>query len=173
MRLTKRRQELAAKYWPLARNLAKRFKAAYPKYVDEFDSAASVRLVECAGAFDRAHGIAFATYARHRIIWALRDVERTIYRDSLNRERLSLKVFDGTHPAEAEAMLESLDEIERLMLGLPESARDLYRQAFLEGATYREIAAKIGTTPHAVRGRVYKARKAYRPVGYDDGKNVI
>jgi DNA-directed RNA polymerase specialized sigma subunit len=91
--LTFEQQDLAKRYVPMARSLAKPLKAAWPLEREEFDSAAMVALVEAAQSFDPTRNVKFGTFARFRIWGALRDVQRGLitsgfYRD-LENTRLS------------------------------------------------------------------------------------
>ena len=52
------------------------FKIDWPGMRDDFESAACLALVEAAEAFDPERNVKFATFARHRIWGALRDVQR-------------------------------------------------------------------------------------------------
>ncbi len=74
--LTAEQQDLAVRYLPLARSLARPFKMSWPGSRDEFESAANLALIEAAGSFDPGRNVKFATFARHRIWGALRDVQR-------------------------------------------------------------------------------------------------
>ena len=56
-------QTLALRYLPLARKLARPFKAAWPALRDDFDSAACLALVEAASSFDPERNVKFATFA--------------------------------------------------------------------------------------------------------------
>jgi RNA polymerase sigma factor (sigma-70 family) len=74
--LTTAQQELATRYLPMARRLARPFRESWPSERDEFDSAALLALVEAAQSFDPSRNVRFATFARLRIAGALRDVLR-------------------------------------------------------------------------------------------------
>src|SRR5690349_18923074 len=76
--LTAAQQELALRFLPLARSLARPFKMSWPSLRDDFESAACLALVESAEAFEPERNIKFITFARHRIWGALRDVQRSV-----------------------------------------------------------------------------------------------
>lgn len=78
--LTPDRSELAARYLPFARGIARPFKAQWPAEAPEFESAACFALVEAAQTFDPGRDVKFATYARFRIWGAMRDVQRGLIR---------------------------------------------------------------------------------------------
>jgi RNA polymerase sigma-70 factor (ECF subfamily) len=72
------------------------------------------------------------------------------------RRRLGLPEGSGVDP-----QLEAVDErlslpeaVGRLIEGLPEQERELLRLRAVDGRPYREIAARLGCTPQAARGRV-------------------
>ncbi len=65
--LTAAQQELAERYLPLAKSLAKPLKLAWMSEAAEFDSAACMALVEAAQSFDPSRNVKFATFARYRI----------------------------------------------------------------------------------------------------------
>jgi RNA polymerase sigma factor (sigma-70 family) len=76
--LTPRQQSLALHYLPLARSLARPLKRKWPTEVEEFESAACLALVEAAQSYDHSRRVKFGTYARFRIMGALRDVQRRL-----------------------------------------------------------------------------------------------
>jgi hypothetical protein len=74
--LTPEQQGMAERYISLARSLAKPYKRRWPSEWEELDSAALFALVEAVEAFDPSRGVPFGTFARIRILGALRDVCR-------------------------------------------------------------------------------------------------
>ncbi len=84
--MTLAQQALAMHYFPMARRLARPFKAAWAPYSDDFESAACVGLVDAAQSYDASKRVKFPTWARIRILGELRDVKRDMqvsgWRDS-------------------------------------------------------------------------------------------
>src|SRR5262249_31995796 len=76
--LTAEQQELALKYMPMARAIARPLRLSWPMEEEEFESAAMLALCEAAQSFDPAYNVKFATFARYRILGALRDVQRDL-----------------------------------------------------------------------------------------------
>jgi RNA polymerase sigma factor (sigma-70 family) len=76
--LTSAQQELCARYLPLAEGLARPLERAWPSACGDFESAASLALVEAARTFDPGRGVAFGTFARFRINGALADTKRQL-----------------------------------------------------------------------------------------------
>jgi RNA polymerase sigma factor (sigma-70 family) len=158
--LTEEQQDLATRYLPLARSLASRMRHAWPGARDEFESAASLALVEAAQAFDTARGVNFATFARHRIVGALRDLRRELYSrggrgDVANARlprfsRLAHDTEDQGHLIGAEpdepvgAELELVDTVESWIRQLPRTHSLAFRHIYLDGKTQDEAAKLVG-----------------------------
>jgi RNA polymerase sigma factor (sigma-70 family) len=71
-----RRDRLAVRHLPLARAIARPYRRIHPDLRHDFESAASLALLRAARSFDPGRNVRFATYARYRIVGALRDVLR-------------------------------------------------------------------------------------------------
>lgn len=69
---------LIVEYYPLARTIAKRTHSRLPKGIDLDDlvSTAVIGLIEAVERFDHARGVAFKSYAKHRIQGAILDALR-------------------------------------------------------------------------------------------------
>ena len=76
--LTPHQSDLAERYIPLARSMARPYKIAWPNHRDDFESASMLALVESARRFDPDRACKFSTYAQHRIWGALRDFQRSL-----------------------------------------------------------------------------------------------
>ena len=156
--LTAEQQDLAVKYLPLARSLARPYKLSWPTHRDDFESAACGALVESAGTFDPARGVKFSTFARHRIFGALRDVQRSLValgwrcdpkhaplitslpRDPEGKGRvLGADLFP---PIGQE--IEDIEAVETQLRRLPPRHAQACRQVYVYGKSRNEAAEKIG-----------------------------
>ena len=156
--LTAAQQEMAVKYLPLARSLARPFKRCWPTHRDDFDSAACCALVETAGTFDPTRGVKFSTFLRHRVWGALRDVQRslvalgwrcdpahapTITRLPHNPEGRGRVVgADLQEPVGRD--LEGSDEVEHWLRKLPAPHARVCRRVYLHGESQHEAARTLG-----------------------------
>jgi RNA polymerase sigma factor (sigma-70 family) len=156
--LTKEQQDLAVRYLPLARSLAKRFKVAWSCEADEFESAACLALVEAAQSYDATRGVSFATYARKRILGELRDVQRKgvlagWYSNIEDAPDLLLMVPDAEEcgrvllaepdpPVHED--LDSKDHVENLMQRLPGKHASACREIYLRGRNQSQTGVALG-----------------------------
>lgn len=157
-RLSDKQQALAEKYVPLARKLAKPLKLSWPGESEEFESAAMVALVEAAQSFDENRNVKFATYARHRIRGALRDVQRSLvvpgWRDDMENAPLlaSLmadaeeygRVVNATPDPPVGEEMEMVDYMEAWLRKLPAKHAQACRHLYLHGKTQGEAAEAMG-----------------------------
>jgi RNA polymerase sigma factor (sigma-70 family) len=155
--LTEGRRKLAAKYVPLARSLSKRLAAVRPWLSDDFASAASGALVEAAGSYDPAQGVTFATFARHRIRGALREVLRyhprtgwrrcrgapKVLRLSSDLERLGRVLF-GRDREGPGAVVESAEIFEHWLECLSARHAEVCRLYYIGQRTQAQIAHVLG-----------------------------
>jgi RNA polymerase sigma factor (sigma-70 family) len=127
---------------------------------DEFESVASLALVQAARTYDVSRNVHFATYARHRILRALRDLRwelasrglRGDFKDASFPEfsRLSDEVESrgrviGAEPDEPVGTdLETLDAIENWISRLPSRYSAAFRHIYLDGKTQDETARLVG-----------------------------
>jgi RNA polymerase sigma factor (sigma-70 family) len=156
--LTIEQQQLAARYLPLARSLAKPLKLIFTQWKDEFESAACLALVEAARSFDPSRNIQFATFARFRIRGALVDVGRgmglsgwesdpenapgVVTLTPYNEEHGTVLVAFNPPPIGTE--FEDIDAVEHLLRKLPKKHASVCRMQYLYGKTQMEIAAVLG-----------------------------
>ncbi len=162
--LTEAQQELAERYIPMARALAKPLKRLWPHVTDEFDSAALMALVEAAQSFDAGRQVKFSTFARHRILGGLRDVQRRLRlrgwrvdrtrskgpklvslssRSEQNGRVLTCDLEDPPVGSEMEAV----DEVERWLRKLPRRHASVCREIYLHGHSQLEAAERLGFSP--------------------------
>lgn len=156
--LTAAQQDLAARYVPLARHLARPLQRAWPAAREEFESAALMALVEAAQSYDPSRNVRFATFARLRITGALRDVQRRqalpgwrvdrehaplvgpLQPDSEQSGRVLLS--DPGRPVGSE--YEAADAVEGWLRKLPPRHAAACRQIYLQGKTQTLAARALG-----------------------------
>ena len=150
-------QDLAARHVPLARSLAKPLKEAFPKAIEEFDSAALLALVEAAQSFDPERGVKFGTFARFRILGALRDVQRMLGERGFRKDMPNARTYRFV-PGIAEAGLlmltsreepqetevDAAEQVEHWLKSLPPRHADACRKLYLEFKTQSQVAAGLG-----------------------------
>jgi RNA polymerase sigma factor (sigma-70 family) len=165
--LTPERKALAEQYLPMALALAWPLKRGWPQHADEFDSAAWLALVQAAGVYEPDRHVKFSTFARRRIIGALKDVHRyyAIERVRVENGRLPSTCFNynprfegilapparlGTRgkscydePPVGHAM-ESSEAFEGLIAQLPPRNADVCRLIYVEEMNQQEAAARLG-----------------------------
>lgn len=156
--LTAAQQDLATRYIPMARRLAWPLRMAWPASRDEFESAALMALVEAAEAYDPGRNVKFSTFARMRIVGALRDVQRRVappgWRSDaahaplvgpLQREsEMHGRVLGQEPDAPVGAASEAVEAVEAWLRKLPPRHAAACRQIYLHGKTQTEAAAKLG-----------------------------
>jgi RNA polymerase sigma factor (sigma-70 family) len=150
--------ELAERYVPLAKSIAKPLKLAFPSSADDFESAALFGLVEAAQSFDPDRGVKFATFARYRIRGALRDALRDMVASgfhgnadespcvtSMTAESEEMGRMLLTSPDEPVGALFDGDEfVERCLMQLPARHRAACRKIYVDGKSQAEAAAELG-----------------------------
>ena len=182
--LTEIQQQLAARFLPLARSLAKPLKRIFNRWKDEFESAACLALVEAARSFDPSRNVQFSTFARVRILWALSDVGRVMgvagFEDDPDHApgMISLTPYNEEHgkvlvavsPPRVGAEFEDEDAVEQMLRKLPKKHAQVCRMQYLYGKTQNEIAAMMGCSQAEVT-RLHKKSLEFLSEPYDeDGK---
>lgn len=156
--LTEDQRDLAERYMPLARSLSKPYKKAWPTARDEFESAACFALVEAAESFEPGRGVRFATFARHRIRGALRDVQRRMvalgwrtdieHSPSFQRLRYDSERNGRVLGCEPDrpigTELEAAEEVEVQLRQLPQKHAAICRELYLNERTQTQAADAIG-----------------------------
>lgn len=162
--LTECQRDLAERYVPLARSLAKRFAKNCLWAYDDFRASASLALVEAAQAFDPARCIDFATYARRRIQGALVDAQREMFSEgwrgakelrprfrSLDSDIDAAGATFGLSPDEpVGTSLEAKDDVEHWLRKLPPRHAAAFRHIYLDGKTQEETADLVGCSKAAM-----------------------
>jgi RNA polymerase sigma factor (sigma-70 family) len=156
--LTEAQRDLAERYLPLARSLAKPLKRAWPEACDEFESAACLALVEAAEAYESGRGVRFATFARHRIRGALRDAQRKMIVLGWRADMAHAPQVHGLrYNSEGQGRilgaepdppigteLEMAEEVEGWLKKLPAKHAAACRELYLNERTQMEAADAIG-----------------------------
>jgi RNA polymerase sigma factor (sigma-70 family) len=157
--LDDQQKALAEKFMPLAQKLARPLQLDWPSANDEFESAAMFALIEAAQTYNEGRGVKFGTFARHRILGALRDVQR----DQVPRgwrtadpahlpkvAQLDDKLFLVSRPVnrvaseKVGAELEQRDAFEHWLRSLPTRHAAAMRELYLHERTQFEAAARLG-----------------------------
>lgn len=164
--MTQAQRELAVKYIPLAKSIAWRFRVDFPAYADDFLDVALLAVCEAAESFDPSKAASFATFARHRIWGAIRDLQRSMVPKGLGR--VDCLRCDGPHeepivssvnldmeergavlnttpddPVGSE--LESAEEFDRLMRLLPRKETAALTALYCSGdANQSDVARALG-----------------------------
>lgn len=156
--LTDAQRDLATRYMPLARSMARRLAVSIPSGADEFRSAACLALVEAAQAFDESRGVDFSTFARHRIRGALIDARRGVLCGGW-RGDLSLAphfeslgpgcesrgtVFGSTLDEPIGMEMEMEEDVASCLSILTPRQAAAFRHIYLDGKTQEEAAALAG-----------------------------
>ncbi len=144
--LTSAQSELAAKYVPLAKRMARRLPHVLPRERLDFRSAAFLGLCEAARAFDPAVGVDFSTYARRRIDGAMRTYQ------AANPNGLNAADADNAVAPENldAARFDDRDQVLDLIRRLPQRHRHLCRLLYLDGMDRREAARVMGLSKSRV-----------------------
>ena len=159
--LTAEQQELASRYIPMARGLARPLRKTWPWASDDFESAALFALVEAAESFDPARQVKFGTFARFRIKGALRDVQRKMMlpawknkrrkpfnpdappRPTLKLEEAGRLLFSGIYE-DASTEPENRDAFEAMLRQLPDKHARTCREIYQNGCSQSEVAQMLG-----------------------------
>ena len=92
--------------------------------------------------------------------WIFR-IAQNVVRDTWRRQNRSVEdarpADVATPPRQATAL-----DLDRALAGLADEEREALLLAEIAGLSYAEIAAATGTTPAAVRSRIFRARQALR-----------
>jgi RNA polymerase sigma factor (sigma-70 family) len=156
--LTPEGQGLADRYVPLARSLARPFWRGWPRQRDEFESAATLALVEAAEAFDMGRNVGFATFARRRIVGSLLDT-RARLKGARGTGRRTIIPEPGPLPSEDrlptrtatdEQALEDEDQFDLWMRRLPRQYARACRLIYQDGLQQSAAAAEMGLSQSRV-----------------------
>ncbi|QDV34039.1 sigma factor [Tautonia plasticadhaerens] len=151
LKLTDAQRDLAARYVPLARALARPFQAQLPEIWEEFESAALAALVLAAARYDPERAT-FGTYARQRVWGALRDARRDhLSRRAMERpatdiepEGLALVELRAADAPPVGSALDAAEAIEARLRTLPPGHAAACRLIYRDGLTDAEAARALG-----------------------------
>jgi len=177
--LTEDRRELAARYMPMARAMARQFGGG-AAWQEDMEAEAFAALVDAARTFDPGRGVDFSVHARPRIMGALRDYKRFLFHAGYRGERSESPVFRshlitdetrgsflGIEPeAPPETEVERRDSVEDLLRRLPRTEAMACRSIYVEGKSAEETARELGCSRgHLSRlhnGALERIRRVYR-----------
>ncbi len=157
--LTEEQRELATRYMPLARKLARQACSALVSF-DELEAEAYASLVEAARSFDPQRGVDFSVHAGLRIRGALRDYRRFLFHAAWKGQHLDSPVFQRLGPTDApkgrvigkepEAPVgqaaELHEAIESVIRRLPRPHALACRSIYLDGRSVDETAEALGVS---------------------------
>ena len=162
-RLTPEQQDLAARYIPLARSLSRSVKEAWPLEMEEIDSSASMALVEAAQSFDPTRNIKFGTFARIRILGALRDTVKGFYAQRYVRDMPNARTYHYVPGMEERGLLfmtspdapvdeyvDAVEAVEQWFSKLPRRQAVACREVYLRDRTLVQIGAILGCSKSRV-----------------------
>jgi RNA polymerase sigma-70 factor (ECF subfamily) len=108
------------------------------------------------------YGIAVNVVRTHRV---RRSRLRRIFRDLPKDETRAADLLEHASPDDGiEAPLAMRDLIDRALATLPEDMREAVVLRDVQGLEYREIAAALDVPIGTVESRIFRARKALRPL---------
>lgn len=163
--LTEVQRELAGRYLPFAKRIARPYQVRWPSERDEFESAAGLAMVEAARAFDAGRGVKFATFAAMRVDGMMRDVQRRLFRP----KAALAGNFEGVEDAalaDRSASIEAAQdwaEFIRAWLGRL-SDRDAYicSAIYFDGTSQESVAATLRTSRSRVKARLDESLQLLR-----------
>jgi RNA polymerase sigma factor (sigma-70 family) len=166
---------LVVRHQSLARFLAGAWARRWPRFADEFLSAAMMALTESAMAYEPHRGIEFSRYAGFRIKRALAQVLRDEMpcgyrsRPDLQPRLTNLGLSDVVDPATLPRPYHEISvDFEHMMGLLPSRCARICRLAYLHNRTHREIAAELGVSKATVSTYHCRALKILRDYIRDD-----
>ena len=174
-------QRLVIRYLPMARALARPLKATWPGDGNEFESAACLALVEAAQSFDASRNVKFATFARYRIMGALRDAQRMIITGGWKNDEKYAAILTNCFP-DVEEMGKVLgrragpaDRIrprgDRRRRGLapqaPPKHASAFRHMYVHGKTQGQTAELLGCSKSRISYLHKEALKMLNDVWHD------
>lgn len=170
-RLTPEAQELAARYMPFARKLARPLIDALPAYADDIEAEAFLGLVEAAGAFDPTRGVRFATFAALRIKGSIRDYLRRLAPLGYRRDPDAAPVVEPLedHGGELvetappiDAAVERHDQVVTVLELLPGRHRRAVELTYLQDLRQPAVARALGCSSSTVARLMCESRALMR-----------
>jgi RNA polymerase sigma factor (sigma-70 family) len=155
-KLTPDQRELAESFVPLARKLAKGWKAIFRNDKPDFDSAVCMAVVEAARTYKPEFNVKFSTFARFRIQGALRTMRRDVMSNRRPRELTNISVIgyvpgmedqDGlmltTRDVGVGKEFEDTEEVKHWFNKLPRRHAIACSEMYIFNRTQREVAQKL------------------------------
>lgn len=134
----------------------------YPRWRDDWESAAHLGLVQAAQMFDQMGGARFDTFARFRIRGAMLDAKRKLGPVGWKRIRLQGPV-PRTESLDCDVVdrdvrpvgsgLEELDDLDDLIRCLHPRERNVIRLLYGEDLTQSEVARRFACAPSLISHR--------------------
>jgi RNA polymerase sigma factor (sigma-70 family) len=157
-KLTHEQRELASKYMPLARRLARPVKLCWPIYKAEIDSAACYAVVEAAQAYDPGRGVKFATFARMRVLGAIHDARRKIHAKPVEKQlpniprayryipgpEESATLMMQSYEPDVSVDIDAIEQVEVWLRALPTRHAAICREIYLNHLSQAEVAKRCG-----------------------------
>lgn len=151
------RQRLAEKYIPLARTIAKKYKVKYPSRKDDFESEALFALTDSAMRFDPERNQSFSNYVKHRLGWAMVDVEREIYDQSKSEPFEDYSAYvDHHHEFEMD------DAALHVLRGLSKVDKKIVYDIAVLGKMKQDVAREFSKSPSWVGVKYEESLKFMR-----------
>jgi RNA polymerase sigma factor (sigma-70 family) len=184
--LTDEQQQLASRYMPMARSLAKPLKRSWPQDGHDFEAAAMLALVEAAQAFDSGRNVKFSTFARLRITGALKDLQRVMLALGFrSTARKAPRVVPLTLEAEERGCLlrvdygdsvgdevDAVDYVESWLRKLPPRHAAACREMYINGRSQGETAEFLGCSRSRVSNLHREARVMLNEVWDFDARHA-
>ncbi len=155
------RRELAGRFLPLALSLARPYQRRWPHMRDEFESAATLALVEAAQDYNPSRGVPFPGFARRRVLGAMRGVQRGMVLRGWRGDKSTaanapsleplpsspeeeMRRFAGVHRHLRQDPFEYVDELESRLRVLPTRKKRICRDIYIGDHTITETARSMG-----------------------------
>lgn len=155
-------QALVSGHLNLAQMMARMMTRHYPRWRDDWESAAYLGLIQAAQMFDQMAGARFDTFARFRIRGAMLDAKRGLGPVGWKRIRLQGPT-PRTEPLDCDVMdrdvrsvgfgLEELDDLDDLIRYLHPRERVVMRLLYGEGLTQGAVGRRLGCASSLVSRR--------------------
>lgn len=138
---------LASDYYDYAMRLAKPYKKKFPGLASEIESAAGYGLVMAARRFDPEKNVKFSTFARPRIVGAI----RTVFRDLPKTRPTSIHGLENSVGANQDGV----PEFEDMLSVLPNHQSKLLRYVYGRGLDIASAGRRVGLS-------FYESSEAHR-----------
>ena len=159
--------ERTAAYLPFAMRIARQWAASCPWLADDFRSDAMLATWKAAQVWDASRGVPFASFARAHIRWAIisrYNIERIenpaafrhVATDPVTGEEIGGIDSAPAPSSDIDQAIDDRAEAATVLEQFPAEVREIVRRRFWGEESFAEIAADLGVTQEAVRGRFGK-----------------